>query len=127
MENKIPVNIIGLLKEQVTYERTAAFFGSGLVEVYATPAMISFMEKTCLQSVLPYLSEGYNTVGTEVHVKHLKATSVGQWVECKSQLISSLGRKLEFEVEVFDDEGLVGKGTHKRYIIDVRQFMENRK
>jgi fluoroacetyl-CoA thioesterase len=116
--------IKGEIQTIVKKEDTAAAYGSGLVEVFATPAMIALMEKTCLQSVLEFLPDGFNTVGTEVNVKHLKATLVSKKVRCNSILQKVDGKKLLFSVEAFDEEGKIGEGTHTRYIIDTISFME---
>ena len=86
--------------------------------------MIALMEKTCLQSVLELLPDGFNTVGTEVNVKHLKATLVSKKVRCSSILQKVEGKKLLFNVEAFDEEGKIGEGTHTRYIINTNSFME---
>lgn len=117
----------GLEKELeiiVTPQDTAKAYGSGLVEVFATPAMITLMEKTALQLVTPYLDGGKNTVGTEISVKHIKATPVGKRVQSFAKLVEVNGPKLKFEVEAYDEDGLIGTGTHKRYIIDEKAFME---
>jgi predicted thioesterase len=124
MDNNLQTGITGKLEQFVTKDDTAAKYGSGLVEVFATPAMIALMEKTCLTSILNNLSEGFNTVGTEVNIKHLKATPVGKKVICNSVLKSIEGKKLIFSVEAFDEEGKIGEGTHTRYIIDIKKFME---
>ena len=34
------------------------------------------------------------------------------------------GRKLVFHVEVFDEEGLIGEGTHERFIIQNEKFQK---
>lgn len=123
MDIQINVGIKGQLEEKVIYENTAAKFGSGLVEVYATPAMITLMEKTAMLSVLPHLPQGFNTVGTEVNVKHLKASPLGHTIRCESELIEVDGRKLVFKVFAKDDEGDIGHGTHTRFIIETEKFM----
>jgi len=112
-----------------TLERTAreqdsaAVMGSGAVHVFATPAMILLMEEAaafCVQSELP---EGSTTVGTAVNVQHVSATPIGAKVSAITRLVGINGRLLEFEVEAFDEKGLIGKGTHQRAVIDVQRFM----
>jgi len=111
----------------VTADKTAIAYGSGTVEVFATPAMIALMEQTAMESVSSLLPETYVTVGTEVTVKHFNATSPGKRVSCFSKLILTEGKKLVFEVEARDDSGTIGKGTHTRYIVDKQEFIDNLK
>ncbi len=107
----------------VTKKDTAMAYGSGLVEVYATPAMVALMEKAALEVVAPHLEEGKNTVGTEICIKHVKATVVGKKVKAIATLTEADGPKLRFDVKAYDEDGLIGTGTHKRYIIDEKKFM----
>ncbi|MFH0894651.1 MAG: thioesterase family protein [Bacteroidota bacterium] len=124
MEINLKPGISFSLEKTVQPEDTAAHYGSGLVEVFATPAMVAFMENTALNCVLPELPEGFNTVGTEISVKHCKATPVGMKVFCKAELIESDGRRLKFSVTARDEEGEIGSGIHERFVIDTKKFME---
>lgn len=123
MENQLMPGIKGELHIIVTEKDTAARYGSGLIEVFATPAMIGLMEATAQQSVMPVLPAGSITLGTEVNVKHLKATPIGKKVVCYSELKGVDGRRLEFNVQAFDEEGEIGCGTHTRFIVDREKFM----
>ena len=103
---------------------TAEFYGSGSLQVFATPAMVALMELTSLKSVSELKEKfGLDTVGIEINVKHIKATPLGDTVKCISKLVKVDGRALEFEIEAFDSDGKIGICTHKRFVIDPVKFM----
>ena len=115
----------GLLGKQeivVTEEQTAKVYGSGSLRVFGTPAMIALMENTALKSVAPYIGDGNGTVGTQLDVKHVSATPVGMKVTCETKLVEVEGRRLVFEVKAYDECGLIGEGTHERFIIAEEKF-----
>ena len=124
MEFNIAKGLEYTATEVVTKENTASKYGSGLVDVFATPAMVGLMENACMNAVLPSLPEGFNTVGIEICVKHTKATPMGMKVFSKATLTEVDGKRLVFEVVAWDDEGEIGRGTHTRFIIDTKKFME---
>ena len=109
-------------EELVTMELTASHIGSGTLRVLATPMMIALMEKTSRISVKPYLEEGEETVGIHVNVSHVASTPIGKKVWCDTELIEIDRRRLVFKVAVYNDNGLVGEGTHERFVIDVARF-----
>ncbi len=111
-------------EEIITTEAQSALaFGSGSVNVFATPAMIALMEKTAHKSVQHLLPEGYTTVGTGVNIKHLKASSIGIQIRSDSYLKSVDGKKLLFELHAWDDKGMIGIGTHTRVIVEIQKFI----
>lgn len=116
--------IKGKLESIVTKENTAKAMGSGELDVYATPAMIALMEETAYKSVSSELEEGSGSVGTLMNVKHVAASPVGMKIICQSELESVEGRKLTFKVEAYDEVGLIGEGTHERFIIVNNRFQE---
>ncbi len=123
MEITLSPGVKGYQEQIVTPDLTASRYGSGLVEVFATPAMIALMEKTCQHSVQANLPDGYITVGTEVSIKHMKATALEQKVWCVSTLTVVEGRTLTFSVEAWDPEDKIGAGTHQRVIVHKDRFM----
>ena len=116
--------IKGRLERTVTPEMSAARVGSGLVDVFATPMMISLIEQTCNECVLPYLEKGQGTVGTLVNVTHTAATPIGMRVWCESELVEVDRRRLVFKVKAFDPCGVIGEGFHERFVIDTEKFIE---
>ena len=106
----------------MTENLTAREVGSGTVAVLATPMMIALMEKTCLLSVRPFLEAGQDTVGTHVDVAHTAATPVGMRVRCESELVEIDRRRLVYRVTAWDEAGVVGEGTHTRFVIDIEKF-----
>ncbi len=127
MKENLEEGLQGRQQKVVTREDTAVAYGSGLVEVFATPAMIALMENTAHQSVQEYLPEGSLTVGYELKVRHLKATAIGDTVWAESLLERVDGSKLQFSVRAFDSSGEIGNGTHVRYIVQKEKFMNSLK
>ncbi len=119
----IPTGITGERSLIVREKDTAEKYGSGLVEVFATPAMIGLMEQTSQKCIVEYLPEGFTTVGIAVDIRHLKATPVGMKVTCRATLTAAEGRKLLFTVQAWDEEGMIGSGSHTRYIVNTEEFL----
>ena len=123
----IETGIKGHREQIVTPEMSAARVGSGLVDVFATPMLVALVEQTCYESVLPHLDEGQGTVGTLVNVSHLSATPIGRRVWCDSELTDVDRRRLVFTIKAYDEVGLIGEGTHERFVIDTAKFMDKLK
>ncbi len=112
------------LSTAVTEDKTANAMKSGTLPVFATPAMIALMEETAYRTVAPHLEEGCGTVGTLLSIKHSAATPLGMKVTCKATLSEIDGRRLVFHVEAYDDVGLIGEGSHERFIIQNEKFLQ---
>lgn len=107
----------------VSSQDTAIHHGSGKLEVFATPAMVAFMENTAVACIDPAMAKGTDSVGIQIDTKHNKATKVGELVTCTAKLVKVDGKKLSFEIEASDKDGNIGNAIHVRYIIDPIKFM----
>ncbi len=108
----------------VTTQTLASTIGSGLVDVYSTPSMITFMEETSKELALPLLKEGEVTVGIEINIKHLRAVTLNEEVVCRAELKEQKGKILTFRTKVTHQGKVVGDGIIKRAIVHREKFME---
>jgi predicted thioesterase len=120
--SQITPGLHGELTLAVTADQTAKHLGSGGVDVFATPAMVALMERTSLGVIDPLLDEGTMSVGIEVHVRHLRATPLGQQVRARAEVIEVDGARVTFKVEAWDETQKIGEGTHKRAIVELARF-----
>jgi len=107
---------------RVSENQTAIHYGSGLLPVFATPALIALMENTAVQLIT--LPEGCSSVGISINMQHLKASPVGEDIQCTATLTGVEGRKYSFEIIAADSHlQLVGKAIHERVVVDIDRFM----
>lgn len=120
----IRAGLTGEKTVEVTAELTAQHLGSGGLAVYATPAMIALMEAAAVAAIDPLLGEGQASVGTAINVRHVAATPLGHTVRAQAEVTGVEGRQVTFSVQAWDEQELIGEGTHTRVVIDVGRFSE---
>ena len=107
----------------VSKENSALTMGSGDLEVFATPAMVALMENAAMKAVTGELPEGSTTVGAMMNTTHIKPSAMGDTISATATLKEVEGRKLTFAVIATDSKGVIGEGTHVRYMVDRAKFM----
>lgn len=113
------------LKTTVTEEKTAVAVGSGDVCVFATPMMMALMEGAAAQCLEQFLEDGKTSVGGHIESSHVAATPVGMEVRAVATITEVDGKKVRFDIEAYDEAGLIGKGTHLRLIVSKERFEQN--
>ena len=116
---------VGTINERswiVTEKHLASAFGSGLVDVLATPVLVGLCEETARAMIDPHLPAGQKTVGTAISLSHTAATPPGMTVTIRAVLTAIDGRKLTFSVDCSDDVESIGHCEHTRFIIDSQRF-----
>lgn len=104
---------------------SASSLGSGDLEVFGTPAMLALMENAAMLAVANELPEGYTTVGGQINVSHLKPTAMGRDIKATAVLTHIEGKKLLFDVMAYEEDKLIGKGTHLRFIVHKEKFLRS--
>ena len=88
-------------------------------DVYSTPSMISDMEYHVRDMLLALLPDGWDSLGTHVTFDHSAATLEGETVEMTSTVTVVDGRSVEAETVFADRVGELGRGIHRRFIVDM--------
>jgi predicted thioesterase len=120
----IQPGLTGELSITVSETQTARHLGSGGIRVFATPAMIALMEGAAVAAIDHLLPEGQASVGVMVNVRHLAATPLGYQVRARAEVTGVEGRQVSFKVEAWDEQELIGEGTHTRFVIDLARYMQ---
>jgi predicted thioesterase len=58
-----------------------------------------------------------------LNINHVSATPVGMKVRAVAKVTAVDGRKISFELKAYDESGLIGEGTHDRFIVSSEKFM----
>jgi fluoroacetyl-CoA thioesterase len=119
MEPGLEATVEQTVKEDMTAEK----LGSGDVSVLGTPAVLALVEAAAVEAVREAVGEGETSVGAFVELSHGAPTSVGAAVRATATLKKVDGRKLGFEFTVADPAGEVARGTHRRVIVRVDEFL----
>lgn len=121
---EITVGMKGKVSTLVEKEDTAQEVGSGSLLVYATPCMVALMEGAACEAIEAGLEEGQTSVGTELNIQHISATPVGLEVSAEAEVIAVEGKLITLAVRAYDEAGDIGKGTHKRVLVNAQRFLD---
>jgi fluoroacetyl-CoA thioesterase len=109
------------IERVVQQENLACTMKSGSLEVLATPQMIAWMEEAaclCLE-----LEQQKTSVGISMNVSHDMASPLGATILIEAKMMHVDGRKIDYEVQAFQDGKSIGKGVHSRFIVDAEKFI----
>ncbi|HUA32140.1 MAG TPA: thioesterase family protein [Candidatus Binataceae bacterium] len=123
----IPVGVIGTFAKTAAQTDLASQLDPSLASVLSTPTMIGMMELAAIDAVSTYLEPGESSVGMGIDIQHLAATPPGHQVRAEAELTKIEGRRLEFTVRAFDEIEQIGKGVHRRAVVDAAKFNDRLK
>ena len=121
---EITVGMKGQAFTDVERADTAKEVGSGDLLVYATPCMVALMEGAACEAIAEAMKETEATVGISLNIEHTSATPVGLEVREEAVVISVEGKVITFEVTAYDEIGEIGRGIHKRVIVNSQKFLD---
>ena len=107
----------------VSKENVAATMGSGDLNCVCYSRYGSVDGKCCHECGGRRFARRFYYSRSMMNTTHIKPSAVGDTVSATAVLKEVEGRKLTFEVRAQDSKGVIGEGTHVRYIVDKEKFM----
>ena len=87
-------------------------------------ALAALMEGAACEAIAPALPDSTTSVGTMLSIEHLSATPVGLEVRAEAEVTAVEGKVITFALRAFDEAGEIGKGIHKRVIVNSQKFFD---
>jgi fluoroacetyl-CoA thioesterase len=93
-------------------------------EVFATARMVALMEIASARVLHPVLGADQLSVGVAMDIVHTAATPLGVTVWATARYTGRDGKLFVFDVLAHDSGGEIGRGTHKRAIVDHQRLID---
>jgi fluoroacetyl-CoA thioesterase len=113
-------------KQEMIVERPdlASMMGNIGAEVLSTHRVVLLMELAARNAIKDCLPEGKMTVGTFVRIQHLAAAPLGAKVRAEAHLKEIDGRRLVFDLAVYDEFEKIAEGENEQLIVSIDRFLE---
>jgi len=125
MKPGLQVGTVGELAWVVDPSMTISLGGLPSATVFSTPNMIMLMERAAREAIRPYLEEGEESVGVDVNVEHIGAAVLGARVRAEAKVSGIEGRRLDFDVRALVGDREIGRGRHRRALIQLERLVAN--
>ncbi len=116
--------LLGQKEMVVEDQHLASVMGNVGVEVLSTHCVVLLMELASRNAVESLLEKGQMVVGTWIGIRHLAAVPKGLKVRAESRLTEISGRKLTFDVVVYDPNEKIAEGVNELLVVSANKFLE---
>jgi len=120
---RVEVGLRGEEKMVVERSDLASMMGNIGAEVLSTHRVVLLMELAARNAIKESLPEGKMTVGTFIRIQHFAATPLGSKVRAEASLRKIDGRRLVFDVAVYDKFGKIAEGENEQLIVSIDNFL----
>ena len=97
--------------------------GESFPAVLATARMVALMETAAARVLQPFLGPGELSVGVTVDIIHSAPTPPGVLVTASARYTGREGILFVFEISAHDGGGEVGRGSHKRAVVETERLV----
>ena len=97
-------------------------YGDAFPAVLATARMVALMETAAARAMQSLLGPGELSVGVTVDITHTAPTPPGVLVIATARYTGREAKLFVFEISAHDEGGEIGRGSHKRAIVETERL-----
>jgi len=114
---------IGKASLKVGQHHFASTMKTGTVNVLSTAILAALMEEaSCDALKTASIVSGETTVGTSLNLVHRRPSALGAEVTAVAKLSNIDKKGVHFDIEAFDETGLIGTAKHIRVFVNQAEF-----
>lgn len=121
------VGMSAVIQKKIEESDTARGMGRDSLEtLLATPTYVDLMIRAAIEVLkpnFPYQS-GFISIGTAMSFVHVAPSALGMTVSVKATLSKIDGNRYFFDIEAFDEVGVIGRGTHERQMVKLQGLLD---
>lgn len=113
-----------VVQESDLASKLAAEPGDSFPATLSTTRLVAMMELAASRALKPILEKGEASVGTALSLLHLAPTPQGTSIRARARFTGRDGDAYVFEVAVEDEGGEIGRGEHRRIVVEAAKWVE---
>lgn len=120
--------LIGKSKITVGFNDLAPIQRTGSVNVLSSSVLSCLMEQAACKALeqdnIPFMN-GKTSIGYKINISHKRPSALGACVNAVARVVKVKEDEVDFEIEAFDETGLIGTANHIRKLVNIKDFEKN--
>ncbi|MGQ9837408.1 MAG: thioesterase family protein [Cyanobacteriota bacterium] len=119
----VPLGTYGTWQGIPSPEQTAEALGNPGVKVIGSPALLTLIERCSYATLQPFYEPEETAVGIYFQLQHQAAALPGNPLQVRVQVVGVEGRRIEFQVEIQQQQRLVMQGVYRCLVVNLPRFL----
>lgn len=117
---------VGKAKLKVCSEHLASSTKTGKLKILSSAVLASLMEEAAFKALeTACLISGQTSITSKMNVTYQRPSALGANLSAVARVTDIDKNGIHFEIEAFDETGLIGTATHTRVFVDKLDFEKN--
>lgn len=124
LRDLVAVGAAASVRRVVQESDTATNYSPQLRTLLATPTCIGLGIQASVAAIDGLLPDGFVSIGRHIDFEHTASTFMGVEVTMTARVVDVQPTYIDIEMTLSDDLGVIGRGSHRRSIVNVESLMK---